>query len=147
LFALRDEGLTPFFAASHFREVQEATQRASIFKCLGAYMFKSKILWAFILGVVTSVLLLEAKINLAYSPLWTRILEALTAPGTHLVDALNKPGGLMAGWSRFWAVLAFTCNFLIYTIFWYAVIWITGYARSRQHPYDRENTLVPPITR
>ncbi len=37
-------------------------------------MLKSKLLWAFILGVVTSVLLVEAKIHLGYSPWETRIL-------------------------------------------------------------------------
>jgi hypothetical protein len=110
-------------------------------------MFKSKLLWAFVLAVVTSVLLLEAKVRLGYSPLETRILDVLAAPGTHLVDSLNTPGTLMGGWTRFWRALAFTCNFLIYMFFWYAVIWITGYARTRRHPYDGENTLVPPISR
>lgn len=110
-------------------------------------MLKSKLLWAFILGVATSVLLLEAKINLAYSPLWSRILVVLSAPGTHLATSLNTPGALMSGWQRFWTGLAFTCNLLIYILFWYACIWITWYARFRRHPYDHENTLVPPITR
>ena len=45
------------------------------------------------------------------------------------------------------AALAFTCNLLVYILFWYACIAITRYARSRQNPYDRENTLVPPIAR
>ena len=110
-------------------------------------MLKSKLLWAFVLGVVTSVLVFEAKINLAYSPLWTRVLYALAAPGTHLVGALNTLGALTESWTRFWRVVAFACNFLIYVFFWYACIWITSYARGRRHPYDRENTLVPPISR
>ena len=110
-------------------------------------MLKSKMLWAFILGVATAVLLLEAKINFGYSPLWTRIAQALSVPGAHLVNALNAPGGLLAGWTRFWAGLALACNFLIYTFFWYAFIWIIGYARARRHPYERESTLVPPIFR
>jgi hypothetical protein len=110
-------------------------------------MFKSKILWGFVLGVVTSALLLEAKINLAYTPLWSRILEVLSAPGTHLTAWLNQPGVLMHNWEKFWTGLAFTCNLLIYILFWYACIWITTYARTRRHPYDRENTLVPPLTR
>ncbi|HEY6943820.1 MAG TPA: hypothetical protein VI431_01670 [Candidatus Acidoferrum sp.] len=110
-------------------------------------MLKSKLLWGFILGMVTAVLLLEAKMHFGYSPLESRVLDALAAPGTHLVDALNTPGTLLGGWARFWRVLAFTCNFLVYLFFWYAVIWITGYARSRQHPYERENTLVPPTFR
>jgi len=110
-------------------------------------MSKSKILWAFVLGVVSSVLLFEAKINLAYSPLWSRIPHVLTAPGTHLVSALNTPGALMADWTKFWATVAFICNLLIYTFFWYALFTAIGYLRTRQNPYDRENTLVPPLTR
>jgi hypothetical protein len=110
-------------------------------------MLKSKILWAFVLGVITSALLLEAKINLGYSPLWSRILEVLSAPGTHLATSLDQPGVLMSGWQKFWSALAFTCNLLVYILFWYACIWITWYARFRRHPYDHENTLVPPITR
>ena len=107
-------------------------------------MFKSKVLWAFVLGVVTSALLLEAKINLAYSPLLTRILEVLSAPGTHLSTSLNQPGVLMNGWQKFWAGLAFTCNLAIYILFWYLCIWTISYFRSRRDPYERENTLVPP---
>ena len=110
-------------------------------------MFKSKILWAFVMGVVTSVLLLEAKTNLAYSPLWSRIPHVLTAPGTHFVAALNMPGTLLEGRTRFWAAVAFTCNLLIYVSFWYALFGMIGYLRGRQKPYDRQNTLVPPITR
>ena len=110
-------------------------------------MFKSKILWAFILGVATAVLFFEAKINLGYSPVWTRILDVLTAPGTHLSTALNQPGALMNGWQKFWTGLTFACNLVVYTIFWYLCISITSYFRSRQDPYDRENTLVPPVTR
>ena len=62
-------------------------------------MLKSKLLWAFILGVATSVLLLEAKIHLGYNPWETRILGALSAPGTHLATALNQPGAVVhASW-------------------------------------------------
>lgn len=110
-------------------------------------MFKSKILWALVLGVATSVLLLEAKIHFGYNPWETRILGVLAAPGTHLVTALDTPTTILAGWTRFWAAIAFTCNLLIYAFFWYICIWVFGYRRSRQEPYDRENTLVPPITR
>jgi hypothetical protein len=110
-------------------------------------MFRSKILWAIVLGVVTSVLILEARINLGYSPVGTRILYALAAPGTHFVGMLNTPGSLTEGWTRFWRVVAFTCNLLLYIFFWYAWIWIASYLRERQHPYDRESTLVPPSLR
>ena len=110
-------------------------------------MLKSKLLWAFVLAVATSVLLLEAKIHLGYNPWETRILGALSAPGTHLANSLNQPGVLMSGWEKFWTGLAFTCNLLVYTFFWYAFIWIAGYSRSRKQPYDRENTLMPPLTR
>jgi hypothetical protein len=110
-------------------------------------MLKSKILWAFVLGVVTSALLLEAKINLGYSPLWSKILAVLSAPGIHLVGALNQPGALMNGWQKFWTGLAFSCNLFIYFIFWYLCIWMISYLRTRKDPYERENTLVPPLTR
>lgn len=110
-------------------------------------MFKSKILWALVLSVVTSVLLREAKINLAYSPLWSRIPHVLTAPGTRFVAAINMPGTLMEGSTRLWAVVAFTCNLLIYILFWYGLLRMIGYFRVRRNPYDRQNTLVPPIAR
>ena len=107
-------------------------------------MLRSKLLWAFVLGVITSVGFIEAKINVGHSVALTRILDVLTAPGTRFVSAINAPGALIAGWPRFLATLAFTCNLLVYFIFWYACIAITSYARSRQNPYDRQNTLVPP---
>ena len=110
-------------------------------------MLKSKLLWAFILGVATSVLLFEARVRLGYSPWETRILGALAAPGAHLVTALNTPGTLFEGWAKFWVAISFTCNLLIYTFFWYACIWIFGYRRARKHPYDHGNTFVPPVTR
>ena len=105
-------------------------------------MFKSKILWALVLGVVSSVLLREAKINLAYSPLWSRIPHVLTAPGTRLVAAINMPGTLMEGSTTFWAVLAFSCNLLIYIIFWYVLLRMIGYFRGRRNPYERQNTTI-----
>lgn len=110
-------------------------------------MWKSKLLWAFVLGAVTSVLFTEAKINLGDSPVWTRVLDVLTAPGTHFAATLNSPGALMEGWRRFWAAVAFVCNLLVYFVLWYAFIAIASYLRSRQNPYDRKDTLVPPITR
>ncbi len=110
-------------------------------------MLKSKTLWALVLGVATSVLLFEAKIHLDYNPWETRILGVLAAPGTHLVTALNQPGVLLAGLTRFWVGFAFTCNLLIYAFFWYACIWILVSRRHRQQPYNRDNTLVPPLTR
>jgi hypothetical protein len=108
-------------------------------------MLKSKLLWAFVLGGVTSVFLTEAKINLGYGPVWTRVLDVLTAPGTRFAATLNAPGVLMQGWTRFWAAAAFVCNLLVYFVFWYAFIAITSYLRSRRNPYDRQNTLVPPV--
>ena len=110
-------------------------------------MLKSKLLWAIILGVATSILLVETKIHFGYSPWETRIFGMLTAPGAHLASSLDVPGALMNGWERFWRGLAFACNLLVYVVFWYVFIWIAGYRRSRQQPYDHENTLVPPIPR
>ena len=111
-------------------------------------MFKSKILWALVLGVATSVLLLEAKMHLGYNPWETRILGVLAAPGTHLVTALDTASTPLASWTRFWTGLAFACNLLIYAFFWFICIWIFGSLRHRQEPYDdHDNTLVPPITR
>jgi hypothetical protein len=127
---------------SIFGKAQAATPARCNLLILGAYMFKSKILWALVLGVVTSVLLREAKINLAYSPLWSRIPHVLTAPGTRLVAAINMPGTLMEGSTRFWAVLAFSCNLLIYMIFWYVLLRMIGYFRGRQNPYERQNTTI-----
>lgn len=109
-------------------------------------MLRSKLLWAIILGIATSVLLVEARIHYGYSPLETRISGVLTAPGTRLATSLNQPGVLMSGWQTFWTGLAFACNLLVYAFFWYAFIWIAGYRRSRKQPYDHDNTLVPPLT-
>lgn len=111
-------------------------------------MLKSKLLWAILLGVATSVLLFEAKLHLGYNPWETRILGALAAPGTHLVTAINQPGTLFQGWQSFWTGLAFACNLVVYTFFWYACIWVVATARSRKQPYDhQDNTLMPPLTR
>ena len=106
-------------------------------------MLKSKLLWAIILGIATSVLLIEAKIHLGYNPWETRIQGTLAWPGTHLVTALNQPGVLFQGWSKFWVGLSFACNLLVYVFFWYAFIWIVWYAGFRRHPYDHENNMVP----
>jgi len=111
-------------------------------------MLKSKLLWALVLGVATSVLLWEAKIHFGYNPWETRIHGVLAAPGTHLVTALNQPGVLLGGLTKFWVGLAFTCNLLIYAFFWFAFIWVVSSRRHRQHPYDGgDNTFVPPIPR
>lgn len=100
-----------------------------------------------VLGIITSALLFEARINLGYNPVSSRILEALTLPGTYFVGMLNAPGSLIGGWTRLLAVLGFACNLVVYFIVWYAFIWVVGYLRARQHPYDRESTLVPPSLR
>ena len=110
-------------------------------------MFRSKILWAFVLGVATSVLIFEARINLGYSPVWSRVVEALATAGTHFANAIFPSGIPEGGWGKFYAALAFSCNFLVYTFFWYACLWLTGYLRQRQRPYDRQSTLVPPSLR
>lgn len=110
-------------------------------------MFRSKTFWAIVLGVATSVLFFEARINLGYNPVRSRILEALGLPGTYLVGMLSAPGSLIAGYTRFLAALGTACNFLVYFFVWYAIIWVIGYLRARQHPYDRESTLVPPSLR
>jgi len=110
-------------------------------------MFKSKMLWALVLGVLTSVLLFEAKIHFGYNPWETRIHGVLAAPGTHLVTALDTPGTFFAGRTRFWAGLAFGCNLVTYAFFWYICLWILGSLRHRQEPYDHEDTLMPPISR
>ncbi len=106
-------------------------------------MFRTRIFWAIVLGVVTSVLIFEARTNLPYGEVGGKILSGLVAPGARLVAAVNTPGTLLEGWARFWSGLALACNFLTYLFFWYACIWTVGYLRSRRHPYDREATLVP----
>src|SRR5262249_35777731 len=105
-------------------------------------MLRSKILWAFVLGVVTSVLVFEGKMNLGYSPLWSRTIEVLASAGTHFAGAIFPSGVPEGGWGKFWGALAIGCNFLVYVFFWYACIWITSYFLERRHPYDRQNTLL-----
>jgi len=110
-------------------------------------MFRTRIFWAIVLGVVTSVLIFEARTNLAFGEVGGKVLAGLVAPGARLVFAVNKPGTLLEGSTRFWSGLAIACNFLIYLFFWYACIWIVGYLRERRNPYEREATLVPPSFR
>ncbi|HKD49958.1 MAG TPA: hypothetical protein VKB90_04125 [Candidatus Acidoferrum sp.] len=111
-------------------------------------MLRSKLLWAIILGIATSVLLIEAKIHLGYNPWETRIQGALVWPGAHLVTALNTEGTLFQGWTRFWVGLSFACNLLVYAFVWYVCLWILGALIHRQQPYDGgDNSFVPPITR
>src|SRR5262249_54013758 len=110
----------------------------------GFYMLRTRTFWAIVLAIITCVLLFEARTRLPYNPQLARSVEVLAAPGTHLAAALNQPGSIAASWGKFWSGLTLACNFLIYVFFWYACIWITGYLRARQHPYDRQNqnTLV-----
>ena len=110
-------------------------------------MFRSKIFWGCVLGVVTSVLIFEGKINLAYSPLWSRVLEVLAAPGTRFANAIFHSGVPEGTWGKVWSGFAIAGNLIIYAFFWYACIWITAYFRERRHPYDRQHTLVPPTLR
>lgn len=107
-------------------------------------MFRSRTFWAIILGVVSSILIFLARIDLAYSPLWGKISHALTTPGAHFATWLYPSGGETVGWARLWRTLAIACNFVVYAFFWYACIWLTSYFRARQHPYESGNTLVPP---
>lgn len=107
-------------------------------------MFRSRTFWAIVLGVVSTILIFLARMDLGYSPWWIKISYALTTPGSHFVTWLYPAGGDAGNWVRLWRGLAIGCNFVVYAFFWYACIWLTGYFRARRHPYDHENTLVPP---
>lgn len=110
-------------------------------------MFRSKIFWGLVLGVITSVLIFEGRIYLGYSHLWTRVIEVISVPGTHFANSIFPSGVPEGGWGRFYGALATGCNFLVYALSWSVFFWIIGYFRERQHPYDRESTLVPPSLR
>jgi hypothetical protein len=110
-------------------------------------MFRSKIFWGSVLGVVTSVLIFEGRINLGYSPLWSRVSEVLTLPGTRFANAIFSSGVPDGIWAKFWSALAVACDLMVYAFFWYGCIWIASYFRERQHPYDRQTTLLPPSLR
>lgn len=105
-------------------------------------MFRSKIFWGSVLGVVTSVLLFEGRIKLGYNPLWRRVTEVLTLPGTRFANAIFPSGVPDGGWGQVWSGLAIACNLLVYAFFWFGCIWIVSYFRERQHPYDRQSTLI-----
>jgi hypothetical protein len=107
-------------------------------------MFRSKIFWGFVLGVVTSVLMFEGRINLGYNPLWSRVSEVLTVPGTRFANAVFSSSILNGIFGKFWNALAIACNLMVYTFFWSGCIWMASYFRERQHPYDRQTTLLPP---
>lgn len=110
-------------------------------------MFRSKTFWGCVLGALTSVLIFEGRINLGYSPLWSRVLEILTVPGTHLANAIF-PSGLPGGiWAKVWNGFAIAGNFVVYAFFWCACLWVAISSHERQHPYDRQTTLVPPSLR
>ena len=104
-------------------------------------MLKTRSFWAIVLAVVTCALLFAARNYLGYSPLAERTVAVLTAPGTHVVAAVYPSGTdtLLSG--QFWEGLSLSCNFLLYAFFWYFCIWLVGYLRSREHPYDRGNSL------
>jgi len=114
---------------------------------MGVSMFRSKIIWGFVLGVVTSVLIFEGRINLGYSPLWSKVSEVLTVPGTRFANAVFSSSVLNEIFGKFWSTLAIACNLMVYAFFWYGCIWIAGYLRERRHPYDRQPTLLPPSVR
>jgi len=111
-------------------------------------MFRSKLFWGLVLGVVTSVLIFEGKMNLGDGAFWSRAVEGLTAAGTHFANGIF-PSGIPEGgwWRKVYDGLSTGCNFLVYAVFWFGLIWIIGYFRERQHPYDRQHTLVPPSLR
>ena len=105
-------------------------------------MFRSKIFWGSVMGVLTSVLMFEGKINLGYSPVWSRVSEVLSVPGTRFANAIFSSGIHEGIWGKVWSGLAIACNLMVYAFFWYACIWITSYFRERRHPYDRQSTLL-----
>ena len=107
-------------------------------------MFRSKIFWGFVLGVVTSVLIFEGRINLGYNPLWSRVSEVLTLPGTRFADAVFSSSILNEFFGRFRNTLSIACNLMVYTLFWSGCIAMGSYFRQRRHPYDRQTTLLPP---
>ncbi|HJZ65290.1 MAG TPA: hypothetical protein VKD70_13290 [Candidatus Acidoferrum sp.] len=109
-------------------------------------MLKTRAFWAIVLGVITCLLLFEAKNYASYSPLARRTVDVLTAPGSHVVAAVYPPGSSSLLSAQVWEGLSLSCNFLFYVFFWYFCIWLIGYLRARQHPYDRGNTL-PELSR
>ena len=110
-------------------------------------MFRSKMFWGSVMGVVTSVLIFEGRIKLGYSALWSRVTEVLTVPGTQFANAIFTSGVPDGNWAKVWSGLAIGCNLMVYAFFWFGCIWIVSYFRERQHPYDRQSTLVPPSFR
>jgi hypothetical protein len=110
-------------------------------------MFRSKLFWGILLGVATSVLLFEGRIHLGYSPLWGRVSEALSVPGTHFANTIFPSGIPEGSWEKVWSGLAIACNFVVYAVFWYLCLWVAGSFREREHPYDRQITLGPPSLR
>jgi len=69
-------------------------------------MFRSKIFWGSVLGVVTSILIFEGRINLGYSPLWSRVFASAYRPGTRLANAIFSSGVHDGIWAKFWSALA-----------------------------------------
>jgi len=105
-------------------------------------MFKTRTFWAIVLAIITSILVLETKLNFSGNALWLRAASVLSTPGARVVAALDSPGSALQGWARFWQTTALVCNFLVYAIFWYVCVWLVGYFRSRRHPYDRQPTML-----
>jgi hypothetical protein len=107
-------------------------------------MFRSKFFWGSVLGVVTSILIFEGRINLGYSPLWSRVSEVLTVPGTRFANAVFSSWVFDGILAKLQSPLAIACNLVVYAFFWYGCILIVSSFRERQHPYDRQTTLMPP---
>jgi hypothetical protein len=99
------------------------------------------------MGVVTSVLIFEGRIKLGYSPVWSRVTEVLTVPGTQFANAIITSGVHDGIWAKLWSGLAIACNLMVYAFFWFGCIWTVSYFRERRHPYDRQPTLLPPSLR
>src|SRR6516162_9033977 len=106
-------------------------------------MFRSKMFWGSVLGVLTSLLIFEGRTNLGYSSLWSRALEVLTVPGARFANAAFSSGVPNWIWENFWSVLAIACNLIVYVLFWCGLLWIASYCREREHPYDQQSALMP----
>src|SRR5437879_4373931 len=102
---------------------------------MGASMFRSKIFWGSVLGVVTSVLIFEGTIKLGYSPVWSRVSEVLTLPGTRFADAIFSSGvhdGIWrssgAGWQSL--VILWSTRFSGLDAYGLQVIFVSGSIRT-----------------
>jgi hypothetical protein len=94
-------------------------------------MLKKPLLFALPMGLLTWVLIGTLKSYLPPSQTTGAVFDALAFPGA-LAASLVYPEGVHTGHGApRWALLVVISNMILYSLFWYMCLKITGYFRRR----------------